>query len=74
MQGAPAQGRHLLSLLSSDSSIVYMTRDPSNVCLITEPGMFHPVSHVIEKIHSIIGDITLDDLKELLGWIDEETS
>ena len=34
----------MLSLLSSDSITFHVTGDPLNVCLLTEPGMFHPVS------------------------------
>jgi len=39
MQSAPSHqtgGRHVLSLLSSDSITFYVTGDPLNVCLLTE--------------------------------------
>ena len=41
---SPEGGRHLLSLLSSDSITFHVTRDQRNVSLLTEPGMSHPVS------------------------------
>ncbi len=40
--------RHLLSLLSPGSTKFHMTKDPSNVCLITEPRLFHSVSHPLQ--------------------------
>ncbi len=48
MQSAPSRRRHLLSLLSSDSFSVHVTRDPLNVCLLTEPRMFHSVSRSLQ--------------------------
>ena len=41
-------GYHLPSLLSSDSSSVHVIGDPLNVCLLTEPGIFHPVSQPLQ--------------------------
>ncbi len=40
--------RHLLSLLSSDSIKSHVTRDPLNVSLLAEPGIFHPVSQPLQ--------------------------
>jgi len=45
---SPESGRHLLSLLSSESITFHMIGDPLNVCLFTEPGMFHPVSEPLQ--------------------------
>ncbi len=41
--------RHLLSLLSSDSPGVPVTKDLLNVCLLTKPGMLHPVSRSLQS-------------------------
>jgi hypothetical protein len=45
---SPEGGRHLLSLLSSDSITFHVNRDPLNVSLLTEPGMSHPVSRPLQ--------------------------
>ena len=45
---SPEGGRHLLSLLSSDSITFHVTRDQRNVSLLTEPGMSHPISRPLQ--------------------------
>jgi len=46
---SPEGGRHLLSLILSDSITFHVTGDPLNVCLLTEPRMFHPVSWPLQS-------------------------
>ena len=45
---SPEGGRHLLSLLSSDSITFHVNRDPLNVSFLAEPGMLHPVSRPLQ--------------------------
>jgi|GEM_PF-3731277 len=45
---SPEGGRHLLSLLSSDSITFHVTRDQRNVSLLTETGMLRPVSRPLQ--------------------------